>query len=102
MNSIDYKIFYPIIALLLIKILSSTKHNSVMSLFFKESINTGIIDKQCGMFYTDIFDLRMKYDCKIPAKITKEDFERWIKKSRDFIKIVNNVTLNLLDSNVNN
>lgn len=100
-NRVYYGMFYAVIALLLTKNLSSAKHSGVMSLFFKEFINSGLIDKELGRLYSDIFDLRMKYDYKIPAKITKEDVHNWLIKAGNFIEIVTDLTFKIIDHDNN-
>ncbi|MCX6383175.1 MAG: HEPN domain-containing protein, partial [Actinobacteria bacterium] len=49
-NRIYYAIFYEVIALLLTKGLSSSKHSGVRSLFNKEFVKPGIISEEYGNF----------------------------------------------------
>lgn len=73
-NRIYYAMFYSVNALLLTKNLSSAKHSGVRSLFSKEFINTGIVDKPFGRFYSEIFEKRQKSDYKDFVEFEKEGF----------------------------
>jgi len=96
-NRIYYAMFYSVISLLLTKGLSSSKHSGVMSLFFKEFVNKGLVEKDLGRFYADVFDLRMKSDYKIPSKINKEQVGQWLKKADEFVNEIKRLTLKLIN-----
>lgn len=57
-NRIYYAVFYEVIALLLTKDLSSSKHSGFRSLFNKEFIKPGTIAEEHGDFYNGIFGFR--------------------------------------------
>jgi len=63
-NRIYYAMLYAVNALLITKGLSSSKHSGVRALFNKEIVNKGLIEKQWGEFYSDMFDRRQKGDYK--------------------------------------
>jgi len=65
--------FYSVNGLLLSKNLSSSKHSGIRSLFNKEFVNKGLIDKKLGKFYSKMFAERQECDYK------------------DFIKFDNNI-----------
>jgi len=96
-NRIYYAMFYSVISLLLTKGLSSSKHSGVMSLFFKEFVNKGLVEKDLGRFYADVFDLRMKSDYKIPSKINKKQVGQWLKKADEFVNEIKRLTLKLIN-----
>lgn len=84
-NRIYYAMFYIVNALLLTKKLSSAKHSGVLSLFNKEFVNQGIIDKELGKFYTAMFEYRQKGDYRDMVEFEKEDVKRWIEQAEKFI-----------------
>jgi len=57
-NRIYYAIFYEVIALLLTKDLSSSKHSGVRALFNREFIKTGVVKEKLGDFYNNMFEFR--------------------------------------------
>lgn len=62
MNRVYYACFYMVVALLLTKDLSSTKHSGVKSLFNKHFVNQGLLDKKWGTFYSVLFLNRQEAD----------------------------------------
>ena len=84
-NRIYYAMFYAVNALLITKELYSSKHSGVRSIFNREIVNEGLIEKQWGEFFTDMFDRRQKGDYKDFVKFEKQDVEEWLKKSEEFI-----------------
>jgi len=74
-NRIYYAMFYAVNALLITRGLSSSKHSGVRALFNKEIVNKGLIEKQWGEFYSDMFDRRQKGDYKDFVKFEKVDVE---------------------------
>ena len=59
-NRLYYAMFYAVNALLIVHGLSSTKHSGVRALFNKEFINKGLIEKELGKFYSEMFDNRQE------------------------------------------
>ena len=84
-NRIYYAMFYAVNALLITKGLYSSKHSGVRAIFNREIVNKGLIEKQWGEFFADMFDRRQKGDYKDFVKFEKQDVEEWLKKSEEFI-----------------
>jgi uncharacterized protein (UPF0332 family) len=84
-NRIYYSMFYAVNALLITKGLYSSKHSGVRAIFNREIVNKGLIEKQWGEFFADMFDRRQKGDYKDFVKFEKQDVEEWLKKSEEFI-----------------
>jgi len=84
-NRIYYAMFYAVNALLITKGLYSSKHSGVRAIFNREIVNKGLIEKQWGEFFTDMFDRRQKGDYKDFVKFEKQEVEEWLKKSEEFI-----------------
>jgi len=95
-NRIYYAMFYAVNALLITKGLSSPKHTGVLAFFNKEIINKGLIEKQWGEFYSDMFKRRQKGDYKDFVEFEKQDVEEWLEKSEKFINKIDKLTLTLM------
>jgi uncharacterized protein (UPF0332 family) len=61
-NRLYYAAFYAVRALLATKGKDSVKHSGVISLFNKEFVKTGIVDKKHGKTLTQAFRLRSEGD----------------------------------------
>ena len=94
-NRIYYAMFYSVTALLLTANLSSPKHSGVKALFNKEFVNKGLVDKESGRFYSEIFERRQKGDYKDFTEFAKEDVEAWLKKAQEFLNEIESLSLKL-------
>jgi uncharacterized protein (UPF0332 family) len=88
--------FYAVNALLILKGLSSSKHSGVRAVFNREFVNKGIVEKQWGEFYSDMFERRQKGDYKDFVKFEKLDVEMWLKKAEEFIENIEKLTLQII------
>ncbi len=61
-NRIYYACFYAVVALLLTKNLSSSKHSGIIALFNKHFVKTEDIPRDFGRFYSRMFDSRLESD----------------------------------------
>ena len=77
-NRIYYAMFYVVSALLISKGLSSSKHSGVRALFNKEFVNEGLVDKESGRFYFEMFKRRQTGDYRDFIEFKKEDVEKWL------------------------
>ena len=57
-NRLYYACYYAVIALLVNKEIGAQTHAGVRQMFGLHFIKSGLIDKELGKFYTDIFDKR--------------------------------------------
>lgn len=80
------------------KELSSSKYSGVRALFNKEIVNKGLIEKQWGEFYADMFDRRQKGDYTDFVQFEKRDIEIWLEKADEFITIIERLTLKSIES----
>jgi len=96
-NRIYYAMLYAVNALLITKGLSSSKHSGVRALFNKEIVNKGLIEKQWGEFYSDMFDRRQKGDYKDFVQFEKQDVEIWLKKAEEFVNTIETLTLKCIE-----
>lgn len=87
-NRAYYSIFYMLLALFLktgVNIKTS-KHIGVISLFDKEFIKTGKVDKYYSTILHDLFDTRQESDYKEFVELNTEDAAGYVKLAEDFIK----------------
>jgi len=97
-NRTYYAVFYEVIALLLSKGLSSSKHSGVRSLFNKEYIKTGIIAEEHGDFYNRVFGFRQRADYEDFVEFENQKVKSWLKSAKEFIDAVEKV-MNVTDEN---
>lgn len=84
-NRIYYAMFHAVNALLIAKGLSSSKHSGVRALFNREIVNTGLLEKQWGRFYSELFNSRQEADYMDFVEFKQEDVELWLEKAGRFI-----------------
>jgi uncharacterized protein (UPF0332 family) len=100
-NRIYYAVFYEVLALILTKGLSSSKHSGVRSLFNKEFIKTGIIYEEYGDFYNRMFGFRQRADYEDFVEFEHEKVKSWFESTKDFIIAIEQVireTINKTDT----
>jgi uncharacterized protein (UPF0332 family) len=96
-NRIYYAMFYAVNALLLTKGLSSSKHSGIRALLNREFVNKGLVEKEMGKFYSDMFDNRQEGDYKDFVKFEKDDVKEWLKMAEDFIGKTEGLILKIID-----
>ncbi len=84
-NRIYYAVFYEVVGLLLTRDLSSSKHTGVRSIFNKEFVKTGIVNKEHGEFYNNIFGFRQRGDYEDFVEFDLDKVQSWLKSAKDFI-----------------
>jgi len=90
-NRIYYSVFYAVNALLIRQGLYSIKHSGVLSLFQKEFVKTGVVDKDKGDFYLKIFKKRQKGDYDDFAEFEKGEVKKWLKEAEIFVEEIKKV-----------
>lgn len=88
-NRIYYAMFYAVNAL--------SKHSGVRALFNRELVNKGLIEKEWGRFYSEMFDRRQKGDYEDFVKFNKEDVKIWLERAEEFIGKIEQLTLKILE-----
>ena len=95
-NRIYYAVFYEVLALLLTKGLSSSKHSGTRGQFNKEFIKTGIIAEEYGDFYNRIFSFRQRADYEDFVEFENQKVKSWLESAREFIdsveKVINEIS----------
>jgi uncharacterized protein (UPF0332 family) len=72
-NRLYYACYYAVIALLIDKDIHAQTHSGVRQMFGLHFVKSGLIDKESGKFYTDIFDMRLTGDYDDYIDFEKED-----------------------------
>jgi uncharacterized protein (UPF0332 family) len=72
-NRLYYACYYAVIALLVDKDIIAQTHSGVRQMFGLHFIKSGLIDKESGKFYSDIFDMRQTGDYDDYIDFNKED-----------------------------
>lgn len=96
-NRIYYAMFYAANALLALKGFSSSKHIGVRSIFNREFVKKGLIDKKMGKFYSDMFDNRQVGDYKDFVTFDEKEVGQWLDDSNDFIEAIENIILKTIN-----
>ncbi len=61
-NRLYYSSFYAVTSLLISKGIEAKTHNGVKTIFFKEFIATGLLEREFGVLYSDLIDWRSEGD----------------------------------------
>lgn len=85
MNRLYYAMFYAVLALLQEKQLGTSKHYGAISLFDREFIKGGILDKDLSKTLHRAFELRQKGDYMEQPDVKKEDIDEIFPKTIDFV-----------------
>jgi uncharacterized protein (UPF0332 family) len=62
MNRLYYACFYGVLALFAKNNIESHNHSGAKTILYLRFVKTGKLDKEFGMLYGDLFDLRQKGD----------------------------------------
>jgi uncharacterized protein (UPF0332 family) len=86
-NRAYYSLFYALLALLLKADINvkTSKHAGIISMFDREFIHTGKIDKRYSMILHKLFEARQRSDYKEFVAITGEDASLSVQQAREFL-----------------
>lgn len=87
-NRIYYACFYAVVALLLTKNLSSSKHSGIIGLFNKNFVKTGDMSKDMGKFYFRMFDSRLESDYGELMEIDPNEVRQDLTTAAEFIDLI--------------
>lgn len=96
-NRIYYSIFYEVIALLLTKDLSSSKHSGVRSIFNKEFVKTGIVPEKLGEFYNKMFEFRQRGDYEDFVEFEEVQVKQWLEEAENFINEIERIISKIIE-----
>ena len=92
-NRLYYAMFYAVLAILQEREVGTSKHSGAISLFDREFIKTGILDKSFSKVLHRAFELRQKGDYMEQTEVTKQEIEEIQPKAQDFINKIENYLL---------
>lgn len=95
MNRLYYAMFYSLLALLQKKGIGTSKHIGAISLFDREFIKNGVLDKELSRRLHRAFELRQKGDYLEQTEISEQDIAEMFPKAVDFVNTVKNYLLNV-------
>lgn len=92
-NRSYYSMFYALLALFLKTGINTktSKHIGVISLFDKEFVKTGKIDKHYSTILHETFDARQEGDYKEFIELSLEDASHFVKLAEEFLEGIRNV-----------
>jgi len=92
-NRSYYAMFYTLLALFLKTGINTktSKHIGVISLFDKEFVKTGKIDKHYSTILHETFDARQEGDYKEFIELSLEDASHFVKLAEEFLEGIRNV-----------
>ena len=85
MNRLYYACFYAINALFSKQNIQSHTHSGVKTQLSNHFVKTGILDKESGMLYGDLFDLRQRGDYGDFNDIDEKEIVQLIPKVEEFL-----------------
>jgi uncharacterized protein (UPF0332 family) len=85
LSKIYYAAFYAVTALLINMELNPKTHNGTKSLFHKEFILKGVIDKKFGFLYDTLLAKRFEADYENFALIDEKEVPEYLKSVKEFI-----------------
>ncbi len=90
-NRIYYSCFYIVSALLLKKGFKFKKHSGVRACLHKNIIKAGILEKDFGLFYDEVFEARQRGDYVEMVKFEESQLKTWIEKANNFINTIEKI-----------
>jgi uncharacterized protein len=87
-NRLYYACFYTLSAVLIKNNFEAKSHNGVRTIFFREFIKTGKVNKDFGKPYSDLFDWRNKGDYSDFIDFEAEDVLPLFEKTGQFITLL--------------
>lgn len=94
-NRIYYAMFYSVLALVQTKGFSSSKHSGIKAFFNREFVKTGIVDKEMGRLYSDLFKKRQRGDYEDFVTFEKEAVAEMLQKAEEFISEIKRIMYRL-------
>jgi uncharacterized protein (UPF0332 family) len=91
LNRIYYALFYEVMALLLTKDLSSSRHTGIRALFNEHFVRTGKVRVELGRFFSRMYDFRQKGDYADFVQFEEAKIKEWLTSAEVFINDVDQV-----------
>jgi uncharacterized protein (UPF0332 family) len=98
-NRVYYVMFYAVLALLLLRGTGSARHSGVISLFDREYVKSGVIDRQFSRWLHEAFRWRQIGDYDEVVTITMEEAIVQVSRARVFLAEARRVVQEQLEAN---
>ena len=98
-NRLYYSCFYAVLALLMTRGLSSSKHTGVRSLFNRHFVKPGTVSKNAGALYNTLFDKRQEGDYSDFVEFEQEQVGQWVLQTTEFVANLTDLVHRELDNN---
>lgn len=96
-NRLYCTLFYAVLALLETKELASFKHSGVRALFNQYFVKPGVISKETGQFYGELFKNRQKGDYVDYTEFNLEEVKKDFEKCHKCLKEIEEVVLETIE-----
>lgn len=93
-NRMYYACFYAISAFLIHKRIRATTHAGLKSMFNKEMVRTGIVSKEDGLLFNQLFQMRQEADYEDFQSIRKEDIASVLPKVKSLVYLIQDYIAN--------
>ena len=85
-NRLYYACFYAVIAALLHRGLTSSKHSGARSLFGRHLVRPGAVPRELARVYNDLFDSRQEADYQDLVRFEEAQVRPWIAEAARFVE----------------
>ena len=85
-NRLYYACYYAVIALLVKNEIKAQTHSGVRQMFGLHFVKPGLIDKDLGKFYSDIFDKRQTGDYDDFVTFTEREVKSFLQPAKQLIR----------------
>lgn len=97
-NRFYYAAYYAVSALLIAKGFAAQTHSGVIAIFGREFVKTGIVSKDNGKLYSQLFSYRQKGDYDDNYDIDIEEIKPLVEPIGNFITIISNLAQQAISS----
>ena len=85
-NRLYYACYYAVIALLVSKEIKAQSHAGVRQMFGLHFVKKGLVDKELGRYFSNIFDKRLTGDYDDFIEYEKDDVVALVEPAKEFIQ----------------
>jgi hypothetical protein len=91
-NRIYYACFYAASAILLQKGLKFKKHSGVRAAFHKHLVKPGLVSRENGQLYDELYEARQRGDYIELVRFEEEPVRTWLEQARRFVEATKSLT----------
>ena len=95
-NRIYYSCYYAVSALLLLKPIETSSHKGIRQMFGLHFVQSGLVSKEYGRFFSDLYDRRQTGDYDDFIDYDKNTVDQLFSKADEFV----NMMIKLIDNNL--